>query len=65
MNLFPAVLRSCYQGDAIGSFNSCMRQLDRVLFGMGLVGLACPRVNDSFANIGRGGEARRMLGLGG
>ena len=46
-----------YQGDALGSFNSWMRLITGILFGMGLVGFAYPYINDSFADIVRRSEA--------
>jgi len=47
---------SFYQGDALGSFNSWMRLITGVLFGMGLVWFAFPYINDSFADIVRRSE---------
>ena len=46
-----------YQGDALGSFNSWMRLITGILFGMGLVGFAYPYINDSFADTVRSSEA--------
>ena len=39
-----------YAGDSIGSFNSWMRFITGILFGLGLVGLIYPYWNDSFAD---------------
>lgn len=44
---FPS---SFYAGDALGSFNSWMRLITGVLFGIGLVGLALPHLHSSFAD---------------
>lgn len=49
-NVFPITF---YQGDALGSFNSWMRLITGILFGMGLVGFAFPYVDDSFADTAR------------
>lgn len=48
---------SFYQGDALGSFNSWMRWITGILFGLALVGFASPYLNDSFADIARRDEA--------
>ena len=53
-----------YQGDALGSFNSWMRLISGVVFGIALVGFAYPYINDSFADTGRHTEATLMKGLG-
>lgn len=53
-----------YQGDALGSFNSWMRLITGILFGMGLVGFAYPYINDSFADTVRGSEATLTKGPG-
>lgn len=52
-NTFPITF---YQGDALGSFNSWMRLITGVLFGIALVGFAFPYINDSFADIVRRSE---------
>ncbi len=39
-----------YQGDALGSFNSWMRLITGILFGLALVGFAFPYLNESFAD---------------
>lgn len=52
-----------YQGDALGSFNSWMRLITGILFGMGLVGFAYPYINDSFADTVRRSEATLMKGF--
>jgi uncharacterized membrane protein len=49
-----------YQGDALGSFNSWMRLITGILFGIALVGFAYPYINDSFADIVRHSEATYM-----
>ena len=46
-----------YQGDALGSFNSWMRLITGILFGLALVRFAFPYVNESFANTVRRSEA--------
>jgi len=53
-----------YQGDALGSFNSWMRLITGILFGLGLVAFAFPYVNDSFADIARRSEETLMKGKG-
>jgi uncharacterized membrane protein len=53
-----------YQGDALGSFNSWMRLITGILFGIALVGFAYPYMNDSFAEIVRRSEATLMKGPG-
>ena len=60
-NAFPITF---YQGDALGSFNSWMRLITGILFGIALVGFAYPYLNDSFADIARRAEATLMKGLG-
>ncbi len=47
-NVFPSTF---YAGDALGSFNSWMRLITGVLFGMAVVWLAYPHVRDSFADL--------------
>ena len=59
-NAFPITF---YQGDALGSFNSWMRLVTGILFGIALVGFAYPYLNDSFADIARRAEATVMKGL--
>ncbi|MBK6644425.1 MAG: DUF2085 domain-containing protein [Anaerolineales bacterium] len=46
-NVFPA---SFYQGDAIGSFNSWMRLLTGLFFGLGAAGFLFPRMGETFVN---------------
>lgn len=53
-----------YQGDALGSFNSWMRLITGILFGIALVGFAYPYINDAFADIVRRSEATLMKGFG-
>jgi hypothetical protein len=53
-----------YQGDALGSFNSWMRLITGILFGIALVGFAYPYINDAFADIVRRSEATLMKGSG-
>ena len=60
-NAFPITF---YQGDGLGSFNSWMRLITGILFGIALVGFAYPYLNDSFADIARRAEATLMKGLG-
>ncbi|KAA3661888.1 MAG: DUF2085 domain-containing protein [Chloroflexi bacterium] len=45
-HMFPATF---YIGDAFGSFNSWMRLLTGILFGLGVVWFLYPRIQDSFA----------------
>jgi uncharacterized membrane protein len=52
-----------YQGDALGSFNSWMRLITGVLFGIALVAFAFPYLNDAFADIARRTEATLTKGL--
>jgi uncharacterized membrane protein len=52
-----------YQGDALGSFNSWMRLITGILFGIALVGFAFPYINDSFADIVHRSEATLEKGL--
>ena len=59
-NVYPITF---YQGDALGSFNSWMRLITCILFGIALVGFAFPYINDSFADIARRIEATLMKGL--
>jgi uncharacterized membrane protein len=47
-NIFPITF---YQGDALGSFNSWMRLMTGVLFGIALVAFSFPYINESFAEI--------------
>jgi len=60
-NIFSTVF---YQGDALDSFNSWMRLITGILFGIALVGFAYPYINDTFADIVRRSEATSMKGLG-
>jgi uncharacterized membrane protein len=53
-----------YQGDALGSFNSWMRLITGILFGIALVGFAYPYINAAFADIVRRSEATLMKGSG-
>ena len=53
-----------YQGDALGSFNSWLRLITGILFGIALVGFAYPYINDSFADIVRRSEATLVKGPG-
>ena len=55
---------SFYQGDALGSFNSWMRLITGILFGIALVGFAYPYINDAFVDIVRRSEATLMKGFG-
>jgi uncharacterized membrane protein len=52
-----------YQGDALGSFNSWMRLITGILFGIALVGFVYPYINNSFADIVRRTEATLLKGL--
>ena len=52
-----------YQGDAFGSFNSWMRLITGLLFGIALVGIAFPYINDAFTDIARRSEATLIKGL--
>jgi uncharacterized membrane protein len=42
-----------YAGDALGSFNSWMRLITGLLFGLGVVWFLYPRLHDSFSNTAR------------
>ena len=53
-----------YQGDALGSFNSWMRLISGILFGIALVGFVYPYINNAFADIVRRNESTLMKGLG-
>jgi len=53
-----------YQGDALGSFNSWMRLITGLLFGIALVGFAYPYINAAFADIVRHSEGTLMKGSG-
>ena len=46
-----------YQGDALGSFNSWMRLISGILFGIAFVGFAYPYLNNSFTENVRHNEA--------
>jgi len=59
-NAFPIAF---YQGDTLGSFNSWMRLITGVLFGIALVGFAFPYLNDAFADTARWSEATLLKGL--
>lgn len=59
-NSFPITF---YQGDALGSFNSWMRLITGILFGIALVAFAFPYLNDAFADITRRSEATLLKGL--
>ena len=54
-NLFPATF---YAGDAFGSFNAWMRLITGVLFGVGLVWLAYPYLEQGFAEVANDLKAR-------
>src|SRR6266545_8083809 len=59
-NAFPITF---YQGDALSSFNSWMRLITGMLFGIALVAFAFPYLNDAFADIVRRSEATLLKGL--
>lgn len=52
-----------YQGDAFGSFNSWIRLITGILFGIALVGFAFPYINDAFADIVHRSKATMIKGL--
>lgn len=54
-NRFPALF---YAGDALGSFNSWMRLITGVLFGVGLVWFALPVMQEAFDDMARTIEAK-------
>jgi uncharacterized membrane protein len=54
-NVLPT---SFYAGDAFGSFNSWMRILTGLLFGLGVVWLACPYLQQAFAEMEYNMEAK-------
>ena len=58
-----AVPIAFYQGDALGSFNSWMRLITGILFGISLIGFAYPYINDSFADIVRYSRSTPIKGL--
>jgi uncharacterized membrane protein len=60
-NTFPITF---YQGDAFGSFNSWMRLITGVLFGIALVGFAFPYMKNAFADIVQRSEATLTKGYG-
>lgn len=60
---YNAFSTSFYQGDAFGSFNSWMRLITGLLFGIPLVGFAYPYINDSFADMVRRSEATLTKGF--
>jgi uncharacterized membrane protein len=59
-NAFPITF---YQGDTLGSFNSWMRLITGVLFGIALVGLIFPYIHEAFADIARRSEATPLKGF--
>ena len=61
---YNAFSTSFYQGDALGSFNSWVRLISGLLFGIALVWFAYPYINDSFADTVDRSEATLMKGLG-
>jgi hypothetical protein len=60
-NAFSAAF---YQGDTLGSFNSWMRLITGILFGIALVAFAFPYMNSSFTDIVRRSEDALMKGFG-
>ena len=54
-NAFPATF---YAGDVLGSFNSWMRLITGILFGIGIVWLAYPYLESAFADLTREIEAK-------
>jgi hypothetical protein len=60
LNAFPI---NFYQGDALGSFNSWMRLITGVLFGIALVAFAFPCLNNAFAAIVGRREPIHIKGL--
>ena len=60
-NIFPSTF---YAGDALGSFNSWMRLITGVLFGIAVVWLAFPYINQTFADLASVYESKlRKAGL--
>ena len=60
-NIFPAAF---YAGDALGSFNSWMRLITGLLFGLAVVWLAYPALEEMFADTAREIEGKlRRAGL--
>ena len=59
-NVFPITF---YQGDTLGSFNSWMRLITGIIFGIALVAFAFPYLNNAFADIVRRNEATVLKGL--
>lgn len=58
-NAYPLTF---YQGDELGSFNSWMRLITGVLFGIALVGFAHPYLDGMFSDIVRRSETTLMKG---
>jgi uncharacterized membrane protein len=54
-NIFPS---SFYAGDALGSFNSWMRLVTGVLFGLGLAWFSFPYLESAFADVAGGIEEK-------
>lgn len=54
-NVFP---RNFYAGDALGSFNSWMRLLTGILFGLGIVRFIFPYIDNTFSQQARKLESR-------
>jgi uncharacterized membrane protein len=46
-----SLLISFYEGDMLGSFNSWMRLVTGVLFGIAVIGLAFPYINEFFTDV--------------
>jgi uncharacterized membrane protein len=53
-----------YQGDELGSFNSWMRLISGILFGVALVAFAYPYINYSFTDIVRRNNVTQMESVG-
>jgi hypothetical protein len=49
---------SFYVGNGLGSFNSWMRLITGILFGVGLVWFSFPLIDDAFHDIARAIEAK-------
>jgi hypothetical protein len=54
-NTYPAIF---YAGDAWGSFNSLMRLLTGILFGLGIIWFGFHYLNEAFSQVERSLEAR-------
>ena len=59
-NVFPITF---YRGDTLGSFNSWIRLITGIIFGIALVAFAFPYLENAFAEIVRRNEFAVLIGL--